>query len=102
MIPNPPNYGAHFDINHSRALEGLLGFKQAEVLEGFILASCPVDLDTHVPAGVLVHACVLITKLCAQTWVQIPALAFPSSVSFDSLSGPCIPHLQNVDNNSTS
>lgn len=48
VILNPPDYRNHFEINHSRALEGPLGFKQAEFLEGFILASCPVDLDTHV------------------------------------------------------
>lgn len=49
MIPNPPDYGNHFEIPHSRALKVPLGFKQAECLEGCILASCPVELETHVP-----------------------------------------------------
>lgn len=48
MIPDSPDYGNRFEINHSRALEVPLGFTQAELLEGFILVSCPVELDAHV------------------------------------------------------
>lgn len=56
VIPNPPNYGIHFEINHSKALEGPLGFKQAEFLQGFILASCQLTW-THT-SNWSVSACV--------------------------------------------